>query len=127
MSNADLAPSLLLAISLQRLTFNAWRYKLGPLIRSFKSRETERIFNRQRSDRLPQDIQQVALRKLRMLNRAVTVQDLRFLQPTAWKNSPVIVRDSIASASTLNGVFALNGGKGMRMTWKLSIITKDRR
>ncbi|MBI2989407.1 MAG: type II toxin-antitoxin system RelE/ParE family toxin [Deltaproteobacteria bacterium] len=47
------------------------------MIRSFKSRETEKIFNRQRSDRLPQDIQQVALRKLRMLNRAVTLQDLR--------------------------------------------------
>ena len=26
---------------------------------------------------MPQDIQQVALRKLRMLNRAVTLQDLR--------------------------------------------------
>ncbi|TAJ85402.1 type II toxin-antitoxin system RelE/ParE family toxin [bacterium] len=47
------------------------------MIRSFKSRETEKIFNRQRSERLPQDIQQVALRKLRMLNRAVTLQDLR--------------------------------------------------
>ncbi|MBI2999781.1 MAG: type II toxin-antitoxin system RelE/ParE family toxin [Deltaproteobacteria bacterium] len=47
------------------------------MIRSFKSRETEKIFNRQRSDRLPQGIQQVALRKLRMLNRAVTLHDLR--------------------------------------------------
>lgn len=60
-----------------RLTFNASRYTLISLIRSFKSRESEKIFNRQRSDRLPQDIQQVALRKLRMLNRAVTLQDLR--------------------------------------------------
>ena len=47
------------------------------MIRSFKSRETEKIFNRRRSRKLPQDIQQVALRKLRMLNRAVTLQDLR--------------------------------------------------
>jgi proteic killer suppression protein len=47
------------------------------MIRSFKSKETEKIFNRQRSRKLPQDIQQVALRKLRMLNRAVTLQDLR--------------------------------------------------
>ena len=47
------------------------------MIRSFKSRETEKIFNRQISQRLPQDIQQVALRKLRMLNRAITLQDLR--------------------------------------------------
>lgn len=47
------------------------------MIRSFKSREAEKIFNRQRSRKLPQDIQQVALRKLRMLNRAITLQDLR--------------------------------------------------
>lgn len=47
------------------------------MIRSFKSKETEQIFNRQRSPKLPQAIQQVALRKLRMLNRATTLQDLR--------------------------------------------------
>jgi toxin HigB-1 len=47
------------------------------MIRSFKSKETEKTFNRERSQKLPSDIQQVALRKLRMLNRAVTLQDLR--------------------------------------------------
>ncbi len=47
------------------------------MIRSFRSKETERIFNRERSQKLPSDIQQVALRKLRMLNRAITLQDLR--------------------------------------------------
>jgi proteic killer suppression protein len=47
------------------------------VIRSFKSRETEKIFNRQRAQKLPEDIQQIALRKLRMLSRAVTLQDLR--------------------------------------------------
>jgi toxin HigB-1 len=47
------------------------------VIRSFKSKEAEKIFNRERSQKLPSDIQQVALRKLRMLNRAVTLQDLR--------------------------------------------------
>jgi proteic killer suppression protein len=47
------------------------------VISSFNSKETERIFNRERSRKLPSDIQQVALRKLRMLNRAVTLQDLR--------------------------------------------------
>jgi len=47
------------------------------VIRSFKSDETEKIFNREYSWRLPQDIQQIALRKLRMLNRAINLQDLR--------------------------------------------------
>jgi proteic killer suppression protein len=47
------------------------------VIKSFASKETEKIFKRQRSRKLPQDIQQIALRKLRMLNRAVTLNDLR--------------------------------------------------
>ena len=59
------------------MTFNAFRYIISIVIRSFKCKETERIFSRQRSRKLPHDMQQVALRKLRMLNRAVTLNDLR--------------------------------------------------
>lgn len=47
------------------------------MIKSFKSAETEKIFARQRSRRLPSDIQQTALRKLRMLNNAISLNDLR--------------------------------------------------
>jgi toxin HigB-1 len=47
------------------------------VIRNFKDKETQKIFERKRSRKLPSDIQQVALRKLRMLNRATTLQDLR--------------------------------------------------
>jgi toxin HigB-1 len=47
------------------------------VIQNFKDKETQKIFERQRSRKLPSDIQQVALRKLRMLNRAETLQDLR--------------------------------------------------
>lgn len=47
------------------------------MIKSFKDKETELVFNRTRSRRLPPDIQQVALRKLRMLNNAATLNDLR--------------------------------------------------
>ena len=46
------------------------------MIRSFKDSEVEKIFALQRSRKLPYDIQQVALRKLRMLNNARTLQDL---------------------------------------------------
>lgn len=51
------------------------------MIRSFKSKETEKIFTRLRSRKLPQDIQQVSYRKLRMLNNALNLNDLRI--PTA--------------------------------------------
>lgn len=47
------------------------------MIRSFGSRDTEAIANRTPVRRLPADIQRVALRKLRMLNNARTLQDLR--------------------------------------------------
>ena len=47
------------------------------MIKSFKCKETEAIFHRLFSKRLPHDIQRVAFRKLRMLNRAVTLNDLR--------------------------------------------------
>ena len=47
------------------------------MIRSFADRETERLFNRERAKKLPSSIHRVALRKLRMLHRARTLQDLR--------------------------------------------------
>ena len=47
------------------------------MIRNFREREAERIFHREFSRKLPQDIQQRAFRKLRMLNRAVSLDDLR--------------------------------------------------
>ncbi len=47
------------------------------MIRNFKDKETQKVFERQRSRKLPSDIQQVALRKLRLINRAETLQDLR--------------------------------------------------
>ncbi len=47
------------------------------MIRSFKNRETELIWDGTRSRKLPSDIQSIALRKLRLLNQAVVLNDLR--------------------------------------------------
>jgi proteic killer suppression protein len=47
------------------------------VIKTFKDDETQRIYHRQRSRKLPTDIQQVALRKLRMINNAISLNDLR--------------------------------------------------
>jgi len=47
------------------------------VIKSFRSQETEKVFTREGSRKLPTDIQQVALRKLRMLNNATNLNDLR--------------------------------------------------
>jgi proteic killer suppression protein len=47
------------------------------MIKSFKDNETEKVYGREGSNKLPRDIQQVALRKLRMINNAKNLNDLR--------------------------------------------------
>ncbi len=47
------------------------------MIKSFADSEPEKVFNRRFSKKLPGDIQAIALRKLRMLNNAHAINDLR--------------------------------------------------
>jgi len=51
------------------------------MIKSFRDAGTAKVFDRRFSRQLPGDIQSVALRKLRMLNNAVDVNDLRSPPP----------------------------------------------
>ncbi len=46
------------------------------MIKSFKCKETEKIWNEQRSRKFPSSIQTRALRKLRLLDSSETMQDL---------------------------------------------------
>ena len=47
------------------------------MIKSFADRETERLFERQPVKKLGSDVQRNALRKLRLLDAATSVDDLR--------------------------------------------------
>ena len=47
------------------------------VIKSFADAETARVWSGRRSRRLPLEIQPIALRKLRLLNQARTLNDLR--------------------------------------------------
>jgi proteic killer suppression protein len=47
------------------------------MIASFRDKEAETIWDGRRSRRLPGDVQAVALRKLRLLNNARRLEDLR--------------------------------------------------
>jgi proteic killer suppression protein len=47
------------------------------LLNSFADRETEKIWEGKKSKILPTEIQQVARRKLRMINNAENINDLR--------------------------------------------------
>jgi len=51
------------------------------VIRSWSDPEAEKLFQLQHSKRLPPDIQRVALRKLLMLDAAVSLEDLRVPPP----------------------------------------------
>lgn len=47
------------------------------MIKSFKSKETKKVFNRTFSRKLPQDIQKAAYRRLAFLHSAQELKDLR--------------------------------------------------
>lgn len=47
------------------------------MLKSFADRETELIWSGRRSRKLPSDIQNIALRKLRMIDQSRRVEDLR--------------------------------------------------
>jgi proteic killer suppression protein len=47
------------------------------MIASFRDREAEKVWNGERSRRLPADIQAAALRKLRLINAAMKLDDLK--------------------------------------------------
>ena len=49
----------------------------GCVIRSFRDRETKKVFERERSRRLPPDVQRRAHRKLLLLDAADALDDLR--------------------------------------------------
>ncbi len=47
------------------------------MIKSFRCKETEKVFLRQRSARFPADVYRIALRKLLLLDAAEKLEDLR--------------------------------------------------
>lgn len=49
------------------------------MIKFFKCKETEKIWGLQKSRKFPTDLQERALRKLSLLNTALTLEDLRNL------------------------------------------------
>jgi proteic killer suppression protein len=48
------------------------------MIRSFRDKDTQRVFNRERVRKLGPEVQRIAQRRLVMLDAAETLNDLRF-------------------------------------------------
>lgn len=47
------------------------------MIKTFRDKETEKIYNQEFSSKLPNNIQRIALRKLIMIDNAKNINDLR--------------------------------------------------
>jgi plasmid maintenance system killer protein len=94
------------------------------VIKSFKDRKTQQIFTRQRSRRLPSDIQQVALRKLRMLDNAHAINDLQVPPANRLEKLTGIARDNTTFGSMTAGASALRGATMTPMTSRLSATTR---
>lgn len=81
------------------------------MIRSFADGETERIWNGEASRKLPRDIQDRALDKLRMLNRAKVLSDLR--NPPS--NRLHALKDERAGQHSIS----------INMQWRICFVWKD--
>ncbi|GAB5539244.1 MAG: type II toxin-antitoxin system RelE/ParE family toxin [Salibacteraceae bacterium] len=47
------------------------------MIKSFGSKETEKVWKGERSQKLPLEAQKIGRRKLRMINNSINIEDLR--------------------------------------------------
>jgi plasmid maintenance system killer protein len=93
------------------------------MIRSFKDKEVESIWQGAVSRRLPSDIQLVARRKLRMLNAAISLEDLR-IPPANRLEALKGNRANTASGSTTSGGSAFAGTTATHMTSRSWITTR---
>jgi toxin HigB-1 len=82
------------------------------MIRSFKSKETEKIFSRQKSTLFPDEVQRLALRELRLLDQSPVAKEV-------WM------------AANHNGDGAVRNGDAGRYTitfyeaWRISFEWRD--
>lgn len=81
------------------------------MIGSFADKETERVWNGLRSRKLPPDIQDRALVRLRMLNRARTLDDLR--NPSSNRLHPLERERAGQHSISING------------QWRICFVWRD--
>ena len=79
------------------------------MIKSFRDRETERVFSRGFSRRIPPDLHRVAWWKLIILDASERLNDLRFPPGITSKSCPEIVKENIVSVS-MTGDGSVFGG-----------------
>jgi hypothetical protein len=84
------------------------------VIRSFRNKTTEAVFNGENPKGFPADLIKVARRKLRYLNAAGDLGDLRSPPGAGLRRSRAIASGNTRSASTTNSGYALFGRRKAR-------------
>jgi hypothetical protein len=95
------------------------------MIKTFKCKETEKLFHGRFSAKLPQAIQRAAVIKLKMLHAASILDTLRIPPPIIWKFYTMTARGNTASESTNNGAYASFGKATTPLMLKSLIIIKE--
>ena len=94
------------------------------MIKSFKCRDTEAMFNGRRIERFI-NIQSAVMRKLALLNVAGRIEDLRVPSATGLRRSRANGKDNGVFVSTISGASASGLKRGTLLMSRLSIITKE--
>lgn len=95
------------------------------MIKSFRCKETEKLFLGRFSTKLPQAIQRSAVIKLKMLNAASILETLRVPPANNLEALHHYREGSTASGSISSGASALFGKAVMRMTSRSSITINE--
>jgi proteic killer suppression protein len=95
------------------------------MIAGFSCKETEKIWNQEYSRKLPLQIQETALTKLRILNAAVRLENLRVPPGNRLEALKGDRKRQHSIRITGNGGSALSGVMAMRTKSKLSITIKS--
>ena len=93
------------------------------MIQSFADAETRLIWSGRQSRRLPPDIQPVALRKLRLLNQARVLNDLRVPPGNRLEALKADRQGQHSQGSTIAGGSVLSGTREDQLVSKSSITT----
>jgi hypothetical protein len=94
------------------------------LIKSFRDRDTECLWNEEPARNIPMNLRSPALRKLQMLNAASSLEDLRTRPAIGWRGCTAIAGVSTAFESTIATESALNGEMALPTVLRSSIITE---